>query len=174
MARLLGAVIHAVRHAPDRRDHHRLGTRMRYGVEAPDLPERQMGGPYHGLRGYASIIGDDMPRVPVDHTALLEHVAAFPWISLCCDVTFAVDLPVTQASNYHVIVYTVTGIDVDGNAIKSEDDGARQQRTVQREPEAKMMKRILVVLAFCAAASPAFAEDGGVVGKLVTPNGTPI
>jgi hypothetical protein len=44
---------------------------------------------------------------------------------------------VTQASNYHVIVYTVTGIDADGNAIKSEDDGARQQRTVQREPEAK-------------------------------------
>ena len=37
-----------------------------------------------------------------------------------------------------------------------------------------MMKRILVGLAFCAAASPAFAEDGGVVGKLVTPNGTPI
>jgi hypothetical protein len=34
------------------------------------------------------------------------------------------------------------------------------------------MKRILVGLAFCAAASPAFAEDGGVVGKLVTPNGT--
>jgi hypothetical protein len=73
-----------------------------------------------------------------------------------------------------VIVYTVTGIDADGNAIKSEDDGARQQRTVQREPEAKMKKRILVGLAFCAAASPAFAEDGGVVGKLVTPNGTPI
>jgi len=67
-----------------------------------------------------------------------------------------------------VIVYTVTGIDADGNAIKSEDDGARQQRTVQREPEAKMMKRILVGLAFCAAASPAFAEDGGVVGKLVS------
>ena len=37
-----------------------------------------------------------------------------------------------------------------------------------------MMKRILVGLAFCAAASPAFAEDGGLVGKLVTPNGTPI
>src|SRR5262245_36663514 len=37
-----------------------------------------------------------------------------------------------------------------------------------------MKKRILVGLAFCAAASPAFAEDGGVVGKLVTPNGTPI
>ena len=73
-----------------------------------------------------------------------------------------------------MIVYTVTGIDADGNAIKSEDDGARQQRTVQREPEAKMKKRILVGLAFCAAASPAFAEDGGVVGKLVTPNGTPI
>jgi hypothetical protein len=32
-------------------------------------------------------------------------------------------LPVTQASNYHVIVHTVTGIDADGNAIKSEDDG---------------------------------------------------
>jgi hypothetical protein len=45
------------------------------------------------------------------------------YISLCCDVTFAVDLPVTQASNCHVIVYTVTGIDADGNAIKSEDDG---------------------------------------------------
>ena len=79
MARLLGADIHAVRHAPDRRDHHRLGTRMRYGIEAADLTERQMGGHDHGLRGYASIIGDDMPRVPVDHTALLEHVAAFPW-----------------------------------------------------------------------------------------------
>ena len=37
-----------------------------------------------------------------------------------------------------------------------------------------MMKHILVALALCAAASPALAEDGGVVGQLVTPNGTPI
>ena len=32
--------------------------------------------------------------------------------------------PKPVVSNYHVIVYTVTGIDADGNTIKSEDDGA--------------------------------------------------
>jgi hypothetical protein len=38
--------------------------------------------------------------------------------------TTTIPVTVRKASNYHVIVYTVAGIDADGNAIKSEDDGA--------------------------------------------------
>jgi hypothetical protein len=37
--------------------------------------------------------------------------------------TTTIPVTVRKASNYHVIVYTVTGIDADGNAIKSYSTG---------------------------------------------------
>src|SRR5262249_29054830 len=143
--------IHAVRHAPDRRDHHRLGTRMRYGVEAADLTEREMGGHDHGLRGYASIIGDDMPRVPVDHTALLEYVAAFPWngfgkarhvfsgmelrLVVEADRASNVKRPVLDSAE----VALIAGIDVGGFRLELAVDGVLRDEAVDL-PHARFLR----------------------------------
>jgi len=52
--------------------------------------------------------------------------------------TKTIPIEVEKASNYHVIVYTVTGIDTQGRTIKAVDDGAVEDVNGKSQFNAKL------------------------------------